>query len=479
MRDLIGKTTSLLGVILYLLLNWSYTVAVFTDPGSPLTQTTSAYSIVPSSDDDPELNINSPVMDGGPAHSSVTVKSSGEMRYCKKCHTRKPDRAHHCSSCRRCVLKMDHHCPWLATCVGFRNQKAFILFLIYVSLFCWLCFAVSATWVVAEFFGELQVSDALMPVNFILLVVLAGVIGLVITGFTGWHIYLASTGQTTIESLEKTRYITPLRKSMSQPPFAGGDDEGQRHYVGQDKQQPQDPSIGTQLRNIHANVIPGVTRPEEGVYTPDRSKTPANPNLSPAKDSLRQHLNSTAYHQNRELEQERARYEAYQAERDSERLPHAFNHGWKRNMTQLFGERLALAWLPVCNSTGDGWNWEPSQKWLEARDELERERAARRREEEAFSRDRMETMPAAYGQSTGPSSSSDDDDVPLARRMGRGPPPPPPRGSSRTPVHPGGSRIAHPATTSDWNDIPQDFLAPGGQRSRSRSPAAGKARKNG
>ena len=53
---------------------------------------------------------------------------------CYKCKGVKPPRSHHCSTCGRCVLKMDHHCPWMNNCIGLKNQKAFLLFNMYVMI---------------------------------------------------------------------------------------------------------------------------------------------------------------------------------------------------------------------------------------------------------------------------------------------------------------------------------------------------------
>jgi len=31
---------------------------------------------------------------------------------CTRCETYRPPRAHHCRICKRCIRRMDHHCPW-------------------------------------------------------------------------------------------------------------------------------------------------------------------------------------------------------------------------------------------------------------------------------------------------------------------------------------------------------------------------------
>ncbi|KAF2545952.1 hypothetical protein F2Q70_00023732 [Brassica cretica] len=94
---------------------YSYSIAVFRDPGR----------VPPSYMPDVE-DQESPVHE--------IKRKGGDLRYCQKCSHFKPPRAHHCRVCKRCVLRMDHHCIWINNCVGHTNYKVFFVFVVYAVL---------------------------------------------------------------------------------------------------------------------------------------------------------------------------------------------------------------------------------------------------------------------------------------------------------------------------------------------------------
>lgn len=74
------------------------------------------------------------------------VEGIPAVRHCSKCdNAPKPLRTHHCHVCDRCILKMDHHCPWLNNCVGWRNYPYFLRFLFYMWSGCMFIVAIAAT----------------------------------------------------------------------------------------------------------------------------------------------------------------------------------------------------------------------------------------------------------------------------------------------------------------------------------------------
>lgn len=83
-----------------------------------------------------------PGNDGAPiAHMMREKKRNNELRHCKWCGKFKPDRTHHCRVYGTCILKMDHHCPWIYNTVGFKNHKYFFLILLYSVADLWLIVA--------------------------------------------------------------------------------------------------------------------------------------------------------------------------------------------------------------------------------------------------------------------------------------------------------------------------------------------------
>jgi hypothetical protein len=45
-----------------------------------------------------------------PGSTPANYSPKSSARWCKACARHKPPRSHHCSICKSCILKMDHHC---------------------------------------------------------------------------------------------------------------------------------------------------------------------------------------------------------------------------------------------------------------------------------------------------------------------------------------------------------------------------------
>ncbi|XP_037902911.1 palmitoyltransferase ZDHHC15B isoform X2 [Hermetia illucens] len=123
---------------------------------------------------------------------------NGAVRFCEKCQIIKPDRAHHCSVCGTCVLKMDHHCPWVNNCVNFSNYKYFVLFLGYALIYCLYVAATSLQYFIKFWEGELNGGMGRFHILFLFFVAVMFAISLV--SLFGYHIYLVLLNRTTLEA---------------------------------------------------------------------------------------------------------------------------------------------------------------------------------------------------------------------------------------------------------------------------------------
>ncbi|XP_023302546.2 palmitoyltransferase ZDHHC15B isoform X2 [Lucilia cuprina] len=123
---------------------------------------------------------------------------NGSVRFCDKCKIIKPDRAHHCSVCGTCVLKMDHHCPWVNNCVNFTNYKFFVLFLGYALLYCLYVSLTSLEYFIRFWRGELTSGMGRFHILFLFFVSIMFAISLV--SLFGYHIYLVLMNRTTLEA---------------------------------------------------------------------------------------------------------------------------------------------------------------------------------------------------------------------------------------------------------------------------------------
>jgi hypothetical protein len=158
---------------------------------------------IPDKDEDPTWEYVPRDAMAGESSFGVSLqesKRSGDRRHCKWCGKFKPDRTHHCRVCRSCILKMDHHCPWIYNCVGFKNHKYFFLLLFYAVIDLQIIF-----WTMLPSVTNSVDSSTPFIQMFLLLFgeTLAGFLGVMISLFFCFHIFLMLNAMTTIEFCEK------------------------------------------------------------------------------------------------------------------------------------------------------------------------------------------------------------------------------------------------------------------------------------
>lgn len=126
---------------------------------------------------------------------------------CPYCQVWKPLRSKHCQDCNKCVLRFDHHCFWVGTCVGQRNHCRFWWYLFFESCLGWwaLGACVSAFRKDPTPWGWLARNAAAL-----VFVACLAAISIFLTALLLFHSYLVVTNQTTYETTRRKR-ISYLR----------------------------------------------------------------------------------------------------------------------------------------------------------------------------------------------------------------------------------------------------------------------------
>jgi len=193
--------------VLLSLFAWSYIRVVFTRVASPSLKyylPTGLLDELSAADNDIDFRraLNHFAITGGLRLFNRGFDNG--VRFCIKCSCVKPDRAHHCSACGYCVLKFDHHCPWLNNCVGFTNYKYFVLFLGYGFYLCVFGFFAVLPHLTRS---SLHTGKGFAEFQIFLLIVFCALFGTSMGGLLLYHLFLIAKNQTTLETFSSPVFV--------------------------------------------------------------------------------------------------------------------------------------------------------------------------------------------------------------------------------------------------------------------------------
>lgn len=151
--------------------------------------------------------------------SMIPQSSTPRLRRCGYCLLQQPMRAKHCQTCKRCVRRFDHHCPWIENCVGERNHRWFIVYLLVQLLALLWALHIALSGISPSITWELW-----FRANGFLLAALAfvSIFSMVVLLLLGCHLYLVSINCTTWEFMSRHRISYLKNCGDEENPFDRG-----------------------------------------------------------------------------------------------------------------------------------------------------------------------------------------------------------------------------------------------------------------
>ncbi|KAF1351150.1 DHHC palmitoyltransferase-domain-containing protein [Delphinella strobiligena] len=194
--------------------------------------------------------------------------SIGFPIWCGTCSNYKPDRTHHCSDAGKCVMKLDHFCPWVGGVVGERNFKFFIQFTSYTCIYTLFILITMACLIHDRSSHGIGVNA-----NWIVVLALSAIFTLFTSTMAGTSIELAVKNRTTIEDIGHDRRTYHVAVYLNEP----------GKYI-QQQQQEHLPSPTTRSPSCDSGRHYQVAFSSESVAAP-ASSPPALPSSQPVGPS--------------------------------------------------------------------------------------------------------------------------------------------------------------------------------------------------
>ncbi|KAJ6249391.1 s-acyltransferase [Anaeramoeba flamelloides] len=159
-----------------------------------------------------EEDVETNSLKGNPLFAT-DLKEEEKCWYCVTCNIYKPTRSSHCGRCDNCVLRFDHHCPWVGTDIGLRNIRYYIIFLVCIYLTFWylLVFTGWHSWMKIDDQLEKEKTTWGAILNYlkgypadVVIALYSLILVIKLTNLTLHQIYYVSTNVTTKEYLKGT-----------------------------------------------------------------------------------------------------------------------------------------------------------------------------------------------------------------------------------------------------------------------------------